>query len=224
MMSYLDRTNVAFARVPMSQDLGFSESVYGIGSGLFFIGYFLLGIPGAMMVEKWGARLLVGSAAIAWGLVTSLFIFTRTPTQFYVFRLLLGLTAAPFFPGVIVHIARSFAPSARSRALAAFIVASPVSLTLGGPLSALMLQLHGFGLPGWNWIFLLEGLVTVLLGLIAFFVLDDSQGHAVSEVKQEPMRCAGGLSFLNPMFLCSARLTHLRTLPAMASSSGFRAR
>jgi MFS transporter, ACS family, tartrate transporter len=173
-MSYMDRTNVAFSRAPLSKDLDFSEAVYGIGSGLFFIGYFLLGIPGALMVEKWGARLVVSSSAVAWGFVTLLFTLVRTPSQFYILRFLLGFTAAPFFPGVIVHVAHWFPPRHRSRALVGFIVASPISLALAGPLSALILSIQGLGLKGWQWIFLIEGLLTVFLGFVGFFVLEDS--------------------------------------------------
>jgi sugar phosphate permease len=177
-MSYLDRTNVAFARAPMSEELGFSERVYGVGTGLFFIGYFLLGLPGALIVQKWGARRLVGCTAVAWGLVTVAFTFLKTPGGFFALRLLLGLCAAPFFPGVIVHITRWFPLSDRSRALAGFMIAAPISLTIAGPLSGLMLRIHEFGFRSWQWIFIIEGLVTICLGLIVFPLMDDSPKDA----------------------------------------------
>ena len=177
-MSYLDRTNVAFARVPMNAELGFTEATYGLGTGLFFIGYFFLGIPGALIVERWGARRLIGFTAIAWGVATCLFASVKSPAQFYAFRLLLGLSAAPFFPGVIVYLSNWFPERDRSRALAAFMIAAPISLTLGGPLSALILGTHWVWFSGWQWIFILEGLPTICLGMVAFFVLKDSAKQA----------------------------------------------
>jgi ACS family tartrate transporter-like MFS transporter len=176
-MSYLDRTNVAFARVPMSEELGFTDATYGLGSGLFFVGYFFLGIPGALIVEKWGARRLIGFCAIAWGAVTVLFALVRTSMHFNVLRFLLGLSAAAFFPGVIVYLTHWFPQRDRSRALAGFLIAAPISLTLGGPLSALILRAHGMGLHGWQWIFVLEGLATICLGIVALLILRDSPGN-----------------------------------------------
>jgi ACS family tartrate transporter-like MFS transporter len=204
-MSYLDRTNVAFARVPMSQDLGFSERVYGIGSGLFFIGYFLLGIPGALMVEKWGARLLVGWAAMAWGSVTLLFPFLRTAAGFYSLRCLLGLAAAPFFPGVVVYISRRFPLRERSRALAGFMIAAPISLTIGGPLSALLLHLEGFGFHGWQWVFIIEGLITVAMGALVFAILDDSpRASSTPTDAVNPVKWWTALAQRNVLLLCLA--------------------
>jgi MFS transporter, ACS family, tartrate transporter len=173
-MSYLDRTNVAFARVPMSEELGFTDATYGLGSGLFFVGYFFLGIPGALIVEKWGARRLIGFSAIGWGTVTVLFALVRTSMHFNLLRFLLGLSAAAFFPGVIVYLTHWFPQRDRSRALAGFLIAAPISLTLGGPLSALILRAHAMGLRGWQWIFVLEGLATICLGMIVLLILRDS--------------------------------------------------
>ena len=108
----------------MNEALGFTEATYGLGTGLFFIGYFFLGIPGALIVERWGARRLIGCTAIAWGVATCLFATVKTPAEFYAFRLLLGLSAAAFFPGVIVYLSQWFPERDRSRALAAFIIAA----------------------------------------------------------------------------------------------------
>ena len=172
--AYLDRTNLSFVRLPMSEELGFSEGVYGVGSGIFFLGYFVLQIPGALIVERWGARRWISSILITWGLVTALFAFVRTPEQFYAGRFLLGVAQAGFFPGVVVYLTRWFRQSDRSRAMAGFMVGSPVSLAIGGPLSALMLQVQWFHLSAWRWVFILQGLPTVLLGALTFWYLADS--------------------------------------------------
>ncbi|MGA7411141.1 MAG: MFS transporter [Bryobacteraceae bacterium] len=173
-IAYLDRTNVSFVRFPMSEELGFSEAVYGVGSGIFFVGYFLLQIPGALIVERWGARRWVGCILITWGLVTALFGFVRTPDQFYAGRLLLGVAQAGFFPGVVVYLTQWFRQSDRSRAMAGFMVAAPVSLAIGGPLSALMLQIQWLQLGNWRWVFILQGLPAVLFGVVTFWYLTDS--------------------------------------------------
>ena len=171
--SYLDRANVAFAKMPMSADLGFSEAVYGFGAGIFFIGYLLFGIPGAMLVElrsasKWIARML-----IAWGCCTVLAGFVRTPNQFYFGRFMLGCAEAGFFPGVIVYFSHWFAQKDRARAMAGFIMGIPVSLVLGAPFSALLLRVNWLGLPGWRWVFILQGIAPIVLGIITFFYLTD---------------------------------------------------
>ena len=173
-IAYLDRTNISFVRVPISEELGFSEAVYGIGSGVFFLGYFLLQIPGALIVERWGARRWVGSILVTWGIVTALFAFIHSPTEFYAGRLLLGIAQAGFFPGVVVYLTQWFRHGDRSRAMAGFMVAAPVSLALGGPLSALMLQISSPPFSNWRWVFILQGLPAVLLGVIAFWYLTDS--------------------------------------------------
>jgi len=176
--AYLDRTNVSFVRFPMSEELGFSEAVYGVGSGIFFLGYFLLQIPGALIVERWGARRWIGCILIAWGLVTALFAFVSTTGQFYAGRLLLGVAQAGFFPGVVVYLTRWFRQQDRSRAMAGFMAASPVSLAIGGPLSALILQIDWLQLSNWRWVFILEGLPAVLFGAVAFRFLTDSPHDA----------------------------------------------
>ncbi len=173
-VAYLDRTNVSFVRFPMSEELGFSEAVYGVGSGVFFLGYFLLQVPGALIVERWGARRWVGSILIVWGLVTALFAFVHSPGQFYTGRFFLGVAQAGFFPGVVVFLTQWFRQSDRSRAMAGFMVAAPVSLAIGGPLSALILQVHWLELSNWRWVFILQGLPAVLFGAITFRYLTDS--------------------------------------------------
>lgn len=178
-IAYLDRTNISFVRFPMSEELGFSEGVYGVGSGIFFLGYFLLQVPGALIVERWGARRWIGSILITWGLVTALFAFVRTPQQFYVGRFLLGAAQAGFFPGVIVYLSRWFRQGDRSRAMAGFMAGAPVSLAIGGPLSALILQIQWSHMSSWRWVFILQGLPAVVFGAVTFWYLTDSPSDAL---------------------------------------------
>ncbi len=171
--SYLDRANVAFAKMPMSADLGFSDAVYGFGAGIFFIGYLLFGIPGAMLVERSSASKWIARMLIVWGCCTVLVGFVRTPGQFYFARMALGCAEAGFFPGIIIYFSHWFARKDRARAMAGFIMAIPVSLVLGAPFSALILRIHWLGLPGWRWVFILQGIAPVVLGVITFFYLTD---------------------------------------------------
>jgi len=177
-VAYLDRANIAFARVPMTRQLGFSDAVYGLGAGTFFLGYFLLEIPGALIVERWGARRWICRILVTWGIVTVLFAFIKTPGQFYAGRFLLGVAEAGFFPGVIVYLTHWFRESDRSRALAGFMIAAPVALVLGAPVSALTLHLNWLGVVGWRWIFILQGLPAILLGIVTLWYLTDSPRDA----------------------------------------------
>lgn len=177
-VSYLDRANVAFAKTAMMADLRFSEAVFGFGAGIFFVGYFLLEIPGALIVERWSARLWISRILVTWGLMTVLVGFVRTPFQFYAARFLLGLAEAGFFPGVIVYMTHWFPSRDRARAMAGFIVAVPLSLTLGAPISAMILRLDWLNLPGWRWVFILEGLPALILGVITIFYLTDRPAQA----------------------------------------------
>jgi ACS family tartrate transporter-like MFS transporter len=177
-IAYLDRANIAFARVPMSQELGFSDAVYGLGTGLFFVGYFFLEVPGALIVERWGARRWISRIMLTWGVVTVLFAFQRTPSQFYTLRFLLGAAEAGFFPGIIVYLTRWFRSDERSAALTAFVIAAPVSLVIGGPLSALILRIHWGFLTNWRWIFLLQGALAVGAGVLTLVHLTDTPMQA----------------------------------------------
>jgi len=163
----------------MTADLHFSEAVYGFGAGIFFIGYLSLEIPGALIVERWGARRWFARILITWGLCTILVGFVRTPTQFYGARFLLGVAEAGFYPGIIVYLTHWFAREDRARAMAGFIVAIPVSLVLGAPISAFILRLHWLGLPGWRWVFILEGLPAIILGIVTIFYLTDNPRGAM---------------------------------------------
>lgn len=172
-IAYLDRANVSFAKMSMSADLGFSEAVYGLGAGVFFVGYFLLEIPGALIVERWSARLWLSRILITWGLCTIWVGFVRTPFQFYAARFCLGLAEAGFFPGGLVYLARWFPQKQRARAMSKFILAVPISFVIGAPVSAFCLSLHWFHLPGWTWLFVLQGLPAILCGIFTPFWLTD---------------------------------------------------
>lgn len=177
-IAYLDRANVAFAYAPMTRELGFSDAVYGLGTGLFFLGYFFLEIPSAVIVERFGARRWIGRIMITWGLVTVLFAFQRTARQFYSLRLLLGLAEAGFFPGVIVYLTHWFPREDRMRALSGFAVAAPVSLAIGGPISSAILQINWMGISNWRWLFILQGMLAVIAGMVALFYLTDHPRNA----------------------------------------------
>jgi ACS family tartrate transporter-like MFS transporter len=178
--NYLDRTNIAFAptMLQMKSDLGLTDSVFGTASGIFFIGYFALQIPGALLVERWSARLLLAITLITWGALTTLTGFVRNPVELYGARFLLGAAEAGFFPGVIVYLAHWFLYQDRAKAIGRFMAAIPIAYILGGPLAGWILGLHWLGVPGWRWLFLLEGVPAVFLGIATFFLLPDRPNQA----------------------------------------------
>jgi ACS family tartrate transporter-like MFS transporter len=171
--NYLDRTNIAYATLGMKGDLGLTDSVFGTASGIFFIGYLGLQIPGALLVERWSARLLLAITLITWGVLTTLTGFVRTPMELYGARFLLGAAEAGFFPGVIVYLSHWFIYEDRAKALARFMAAIPIGFMIGGPIAGAILGVHWFGLTGWRWLFLLEGVPAIVLGITALFVLPD---------------------------------------------------
>jgi MFS transporter, ACS family, tartrate transporter len=172
-IAFLDRVNVGFAGLEMSHNLGFTDRVFGLGAGIFFAGYFLFEIPGALIVERWSARRWIARILITWGLVTILVSMIRTPGQFYGARFLLGTAEAGFFPGILVYLTHWFRHEDRARAGALFMAAIPISNVLGSPLAGWLLGIHWFGIPGWRWLFILEGIPAVLLGLATLFFLTD---------------------------------------------------
>lgn len=177
-ISYLDRANVAFTKLSMTRELGFSESVFGFGAGIFFIGYIFLEIPGALLVERWSARKWMSRILLSWGICATLLGFIRTPFHYYAGRFLLGLAEAGFFPGIIVYLSHWFTGRDRAKAVAGLIMGIPVSLIIGAPLSSLFLRLHWFGLSGWRWVFILEGIPAVVFGGITWFYLTDHPREA----------------------------------------------
>ena len=171
--NYLDRTNIAYATLGMKGDLGLTDSVFGTASGIFFIGYFALQIPGALLVEHWSARWLLSLTLITWGALTTLTGFVRTPLQLYGARFLLGAAEAGFFPGVIVYLSHWFIYQDRAKAVARFMAAIPIGFMIGGPIAGSILRVHWLGIAGWRWLFLLEGAPAILLGMVALLVLPD---------------------------------------------------
>jgi ACS family tartrate transporter-like MFS transporter len=176
--SILDRVNVSYASLEMTRSLHFDNNVLGTGSGIFFLGYVLLEIPGAMLVERWSARKWIARILISWGAFAALTGFIRTAHEFYGARFLLGLAEAGFFPGVLVYVSHWFREEDRAKAVAYFMVGIPVSEIIGAPLSGLLLQVHWLGIDGWRWLFILEGVPAIVLGMITIFYLTDRPEQA----------------------------------------------
>ena len=172
-VAFLDRVNVAYAGLEMTQDLGFSDQIFGFGAGVFFLGYVLFAIPGALVVERWSARILISALLACWGLVTTLTSLVHTPAQFYTFRLLLGVAEAGFFPGVIVYLTHWFPARDRAKAVAGFMIGIPIASIVGSPLAGLILRVHWLGFNGWRWLFILEGVPAILLASVTYFYLTD---------------------------------------------------
>jgi MFS transporter, ACS family, tartrate transporter len=172
-IAYLDRVNVGMAALEMTKALGFTAEVFGFGAGVFFIGYFLLEIPGSVIVEKWSARGWIARIMISWGLIAVLMGFIHTTAQFYVMRFLLGAAEAGFFPGIIVYLSHWFRSEDRAKAIALFMAATPISFIIGSPISGLLLGIHWLNIDGWRWLFILEGAPAILFGVVTVFFLTD---------------------------------------------------
>jgi sugar phosphate permease len=176
--NYLDRTNISYATLGMKGTMGLTDSAFGTASGIFFFGYLLLQVPGALLVERWSARLLLAITLITWGALTTLTGFVRTPLELYGARFLLGAAEAGFFPGVIVYLTHWFIYRDRAKAVALFMSAIPIGFILGGPIAGAILGVHWLGIPGWRWLFLLEGIPAVILGIATLFFLPDRPKQA----------------------------------------------
>ena len=177
-VAYVDRANMSFANLRMSADLGFTDRMYGLGSGVFFIGYFLLEIPGALIVERWSARKWMARIMLTWGFVTIVTAFIQTPRQFYAARFLLGVAESGFFPGMIVYLTHWFRASDRGKAIASFYAASPSAWVVGSLLASCLLKVHWSGIAGWRWMFIVEGVPSIMLGIVTLFYLTDHQQQA----------------------------------------------
>jgi MFS family permease len=174
--SYMDRVNIGFAKLQMQQDLGFSETVFGLGSGIFFLGYFLFEVPSNILMHKVGARAWIARIMVTWGLLSAAFIWVRSIPGFYGLRFVLGLAEAGFYPGVILYLTYWFPARWRGRVIAVLMSAIPVSSILGNPLSGWVMDaMNGLsGVAGWKWMFMVEAAPAVLIGIAAFFYLDNS--------------------------------------------------
>ncbi len=177
-VAYLDRINVSFAVLQMRGQLGLSDRVYGRAAGMFFAGYFFFQLPSNLVLEKFGVRRWISGLMVTWGVISCLMIFIRGPASFYGMRVLLGAAEAGFFPGMILYMKRWFPANARARAVAWFMMANPIAGVVGSPVSGALLGLSGNGLSGWQWMFLMEGLPAILLGVTVFWTLSDSPKEA----------------------------------------------
>jgi MFS transporter, ACS family, tartrate transporter len=177
-VNYIDRVNVSFANLRMSADLGFSDRVYGLGVAMFYVSYVLFEIPGAIIVERWSARKWIARIMISWGLITILSAFVHSAGQFYAARFFLGVAESSFFPGMIVYLTHWFRQSERSRAIACLYAAVPAAALIGSPVAGWLLGVHWWLLAGWRWLFILEGIPAVVVGITTVFYLTDWPAQA----------------------------------------------
>ena len=177
-VAFLDRVNIGFAALTMNADLGLSPRMFGFASGIFFIGYVLFEVPSNIIMERVGARLWIARIMVSWGLLSAGTAFVSSPMGLYVLRFLLGVAEAGFFPGMILYLTYWFPAASRARILSAFMVALPISNFIGSPLSTAMLSLDGYGLRGWQWMFLIEGIPAVLAGVAVLAFLRDGPAKA----------------------------------------------
>jgi len=186
-VAYLDRVNVGFAKLQMMQALDFSDVVYGLGAGIFFIGYFIFEVPSNIILHKVGARLWIGRIMISWGFLSAGMMLVSNETAFYIMRFLLGVAEAGFFPGIILYLTYWYPAQRRGRMTAMFMTGVPLAGVVGGPLSGyIMKSFDGISaLAGWQWMFLLEGLPAILLGLIVILKMDDRISAATWLTEEE---------------------------------------
>jgi MFS transporter, ACS family, phthalate transporter len=188
-LNYIDRVNVSFAKLQFKDDLNLSEASYGLGVGLFYVGYILLEVPSNLLLQRIGARKTITRIMCLWGLISMAMAFVATPWQFYLARMLLGAAEAGFFPGIILYLTFWFPNRLRARVMSFFVLAIAVSGIVGGPISGAIMQHLGgvLGLKNWQWLFLIEGMLPVVVGVAAYFVLDDRPRDArwLSEAEKQ---------------------------------------
>lgn len=178
-LAFLDRVNISFAALTMREDLGLTAQLFGYGTGIFFIGYFLFEIPSNLILTKVGARKWISRIMISWGLVSACMALVQNSTSFMILRFLLGAAEAGFFPGIILYLSFWFPQAYRARIIGVFMLGIPFSLAIGAPLSTSLLSLDGLaGLHGWQWLFIIEGIPTVLMGILFFLVMPDKPKDA----------------------------------------------
>jgi ACS family tartrate transporter-like MFS transporter len=177
--AYMDRVNISFAALQMNRDLHFSATVYGFGAGLFFLSYSVCEVPSNLLLVRFGARRWLARIMLTWGLLAIGMMFVKTPAQFYVMRFLLGVAEAGFFPGVVYYLMQWFPPSTRARAISGFYISLPLSSVVMGSIAGGLLNLQGkFGLAGWQWLFLVEGLPAIVLSAVFLLGLPDTPADA----------------------------------------------
>ena len=178
-VAFLDRINVGFAALTMNKEIGLTAQMFGLGSGIFFLGYFAFEVPSTVILHKVGARFWIGRVMITWGLVSVAMVLMRGPISFYVLRFLLGLAEAGFFPGIILYLSYWFPSNHRSAVTAMFMAAAPIAGAIGSPVSGALMGMNGtLGLHGWQWLFLVEGVPAIVLGLVTFWFLTDRPADA----------------------------------------------
>lgn len=166
-IAFFDRINIGFAALTMNQDLGFSSSVFGLGAGLFFVGYFITDVPSNVILQKVGPRIWLARIMISWGVIAACMMFVKSASGFYLLRFLLGVAEAGFFSGIILYLSTWFPIKRRAQVIAFFMAAAPISAMLGSPLAATILSMHGaLGLKGWQLMFLLDAIAAVILGIL----------------------------------------------------------
>jgi len=177
--AYIDRINVGFAALQMNAELGFNDAVFGLGAGVFFLGYFIFQVPSNLIMQKLGARKWISAIMVIWGLIAAAMALVKSPHGFYTLRFLLGIAEAGFFPGMILYLTTWFPPDRRAGATALFMAAAAVAGVVSGPVSGALLTMHGAsGLSGWQWLFLLEGAPAILLGFITSLYLTNTPAEA----------------------------------------------
>jgi MFS transporter, ACS family, tartrate transporter len=178
-IAFIDRVNIGFAALTMNKDLGLSPSVFGVGAGIFFLGYFLFEVPSNLVLDKVGARIWIARVMITWGLISGAMAFVQGPTSFYSLRFLLGAAEAGFFPGIILYLSYWFPARQRAAVTAIFMAAAPLSTVLGSPVSGALLEMHGvLGFTGWQWMFIVEALPAIVLGVVVLFYMTDRPEQA----------------------------------------------
>ncbi len=192
-LNYIDRVNIGFVRTHMEHDLGIGAAAYGFGAGLFFIGYALFEVPSNMLLQKVGARIWLTRIMFTWGIVATMMAFIQNETHFYILRFLLGVAEAGFFPGVIYYFTRWLPGAERGKAIAIFLSGSAVASLISGPLSGVLLQIEGFGFHGWQWMFAIEGLASVVIGFFVWFWLDSKPHDAKWMTREEQDALVGAI-------------------------------
>ena len=178
-IAFIDRVNIGFAALTMNKDLGFTSAVFGFGAGVFFFGYFLFEVPSNIILDKVGARLWIARVMITWGILSFCFAFIAGETSFYVLRFLLGAAEAGFFPGIILYLSYWFPLRYRAAVVSLFMAAAPISVLIGSPLSSALLEMEGIlGFHGWQWLFIIEAVPAVILGVVVLFYMTDRPEQA----------------------------------------------